>query len=309
MKVMRAFIVVGLLMAVARAAEPADHASLRLITSKGTITCRPDGTHPVERPLAAHGAPLTISPDGKHALFVRDGEIHLGDAEGKNATRVSREGLVDAGHASWSPDGRRIAFVSRHGDVFQAHVVDHDGGNARQLTSADANAAPIHAPHGVWQPRIGPDGRLALLVLHERKTKLQPADLLVVDLDKPAAAPARIANGTFITTHAWSPDGKTIAFSTLGSLTFREVATGKEQTIAYADIDPRLKSHAGFAFAWRPDGSAIACTIQFLGGRRAGGPEIFGDHEVFLIPRDGKTTWFTAGERVDGIEWITPTFE
>jgi len=48
----------------------------------------------------------------------------------------------------------------------------------------------------------------------------------------------------------------------------------------------------------------VACSITFLGGRQQGGPKIFGDDEVFVIPRRGKPNWFRPGETVEHIEWI-----
>jgi Tol biopolymer transport system component len=292
----------GTLLCVSRApADAAEPFSLRLITADGTINCLPDGSARVERPAAAQGRVilnLTHSPDARQSAFARDAVIYVGDANAEHAMRVSPEGLETA-WPTWSPDGRRIAFLARRGgNVYQAHVVNRDGGDERQVTDA---------PHGVWQPRFGPDGRLAYLVLQERKTKLQPADLVVTDIDNVNKRHEdAVVRNVFINTYGWSPDGKTIAYSTYGSLVFHDLTTGKQQTVAYPDVDPRLKSHAAMTLAWRPDNKAVACTIQFLGGRQQGGPMIFGDHEVFVIPRDGKPSWFDAGTAVREIEWVEP---
>jgi hypothetical protein len=300
-------------------AEP-DHFSLRLATDDGTITCRPDGSHPIERPAArAEPAdpdapplpPLTHSPDGQHALFARDGAIYVADANGRNAVRISPEGVAEAGGPTWSPDGPLVAFAARDGEHEQVHVVDRDSGNARQLTTA------ADAPHGAWHPRLGPDGRIAYLVYHPRRGKLQPADLLVTTvaaLDPRADGihpkPAVVARGVYVSTFAWSPDGRSIAYATLGALVFHDLATGREQVIDFkADVDRRLDSHTAFALAWRPDGRAVACTIQFLGGRQLGGPPIFGDGEVFVLPRDGRPSGFTAARPVRAIEWIAPRLD
>lgn len=47
----------------------------------------------------------------------------------------------------------------------------------------------------------------------------------------------------------------------------------------------------------------MACGLTFWGGRRAGGPKMLGDEEVFVIPRDGKPTWLPVGGPVRGVEW------
>src|SRR5206468_3434228 len=110
----------------------------------------------------------------------------------------------------------------------------------------------------------------------------------------------------FINDYAWSPDGTTIAYSKFGALVFHDLANDSEQEVAFPDIDKRLDSHAAFLICWRPDSQAVACSIVFLGGRQKGGPAMFGDDEVFVIPRRGKPTWFRAGGRVERIEWVKP---
>ena len=108
----------------------------------------------------------------------------------------------------------------------------------------------------------------------------------------------------FINDYAWSPDGKTIAYSKLGSLIFHDLKTGAEQERAFVDIDERLSSHVAARIAWRPDGQVLACAITFLGGRQQGGPQMFGDRELFVIPRRGKPTWIATDGDVERIEWV-----
>src|SRR5262249_16170578 len=109
---------------------------------------------------------------------------------------------------------------------------------------------------------------------------------------------------TYINNYAWSPDGKTIAYGKFGALVFHDLATGEEQEVAFPDIDQRMSSHAAFIICWGPDSRAVACSIMFLSGRRQGGPKIFGDDELFVIPGSGKARWFNPGVRFQEIEWI-----
>jgi len=43
---------------------------------------------------------------------------------------------------SWSPDGRHLVFSSNRSGKYQLYLVDYDGRNIRQITSAGENKMP-----------------------------------------------------------------------------------------------------------------------------------------------------------------------
>jgi TolB protein len=68
-------------------------------------------------------------------------------ADGSNPRRLSTQGGKSY-DPSWSPDGRRIAYVvERSGEGFEIWTMDADGGNAMQLTqSGGSNESPSWSP-------------------------------------------------------------------------------------------------------------------------------------------------------------------
>jgi TolB protein len=119
------------------------------------------------------GAP-SFSPDGKLIAFMssRDGntEVYVMQADGANQTNVSRHAagdfaaVVGSPPLAWSPDSRKVAFLSdRDGDV-EIYAVNADGTGSTRLTRrpgsegrplwADAgNCLTFLAEDAVWLVR------------------------------------------------------------------------------------------------------------------------------------------------------------
>jgi Tol biopolymer transport system component len=122
------------------------------------------------------GAP-SWSPDGKRIAFTRAGDIHVVDADGSEArrlTRTDRDCPAKNSFPAWSPDGTRIAYV--HGVPTADHetacggITDWDGdwvyeGELRVMTADGAPgrrifpAAPLFptrkpsvAGRATWSP-------------------------------------------------------------------------------------------------------------------------------------------------------------
>ena len=83
-------------------------------------------------------------------------EIYVMDADGNNQQRLTDNDFYDT-HPSWSPDGKRIAFISRRDGHFigegglstEIYVMDADGGNEQRLTNnRKRDSSPSWSPDG-----------------------------------------------------------------------------------------------------------------------------------------------------------------
>jgi Tol biopolymer transport system component/C-terminal processing protease CtpA/Prc len=207
---------------------------------------------------------FTLSPDGKKIAFVVRGEIFAASAkDGGDAARVTNSPASES-QVTWSPDSRRIAYVSeREGDP-RIYLYDFSNGSETQLTPDT----------GDW-PRFSPDGKM---IAFQR----QGRELRVIDLNtkqERLLATASLGRPPLFSERpfSWSPDSRWIAFMPSGGKLFKNVyvvaATGgTSQPISF------LANSGGGTISWSPDGTFIL----FDTGQRT---ESFQIARVDLIPR------------------------
>ena len=126
----------------------------------------------------------------------RDGnaEIYVMDAYGGNQENLTNHPADDR-MPDWSPDGTKIAFVSRRdGNRKQIHVMDADGKNVIRLTDLRV---------GIRRPVWSPDGKKIAFSVEGRVWH-------IVVMDADGNNPVRLEDQA--ADPSWSPDGREIAF-------------------------------------------------------------------------------------------------
>ena len=150
-----------------------------------------------------------LSPKGERAVFVARGDVFNAPIE-KGVTRnLTRSSGAHDKWARWSPDGRRIAFISDRSGEEEVYLADALGaGKPEQLTTGGKalRFTPEWAPDGKRLAFSDKDGRLWVVTVAGKKL----------------AEVAHDVRGE-IRDYAWSPCGGHLAFSMANPGGFRSV--------------------------------------------------------------------------------------
>jgi dipeptidyl aminopeptidase/acylaminoacyl peptidase len=272
-----------------------------------------------------------ISPDGKRVAWVEDiitkhgvatGDtvIYVSDVEGKTSPKRITAAVADAMHAegsvAWSPDSKKLAFLSdaaKPGQL-QLYVMDAAGaaGSAKKLTQVKGFLA---------SPGWSPSGKTIALLFTENATRaagplvaetpetgeikdsffeqrLALVDVATSKLDQISPA------DTYIYEYDWSPDGLRFAVTAalgngdnnwyIAELYMLDAATGLMKSI----YKPPLQIANP---AWSPDGKGIA----FIGGLMSDEPSVGGD--IFTISATGGEATNITPEMKASASWLAWT--
>src|SRR6185295_4241748 len=98
---------------------------------------------------------LQLSPDGKKVAFVVHGEVFAASAaDGGDAARVTNS-YAEEYQLNWSPDSRRLVYVSERDGVSHLFLYDFTSNSETQLTRDAADDST---------PRFSPDSKLLAFI-------------------------------------------------------------------------------------------------------------------------------------------------
>jgi tricorn protease len=150
-----------------------------------------------------------LSPTGARALFVARGDLFSVPAKEGEIRNITQTPGIRERDATWSPDGKWIAYLSDKGGEYEIYVRSADGtGDERQLTR-DGKA---------WrfEPLWSPDSKM--LAFSDKDLTLRVLDVAsgrITDVDKDEYGDIRH--------YRWSPDSKWIAYTKQNEARFASI--------------------------------------------------------------------------------------
>lgn len=253
---------------------------------------------------------VQLAPDGSRVAFnvapighdetIPTSQIWLADVNGDVNARPFTTGYANNTSPRWSPDGGSIAFLSDRSDrgVGQLHIIDADGGEARQAAQVERGLELIQ-----WKPdgtRITATADRRALAGEQSPASdvnvygLSSRSRVIVRLDPHGVDPVSVigpASG-HVWAYAWRPDGQQIA-ALVTSTNFLD----DTERVYLILIDPIARSERVLtefhrqpeALSWSPDGSRLV-VVGDTGMARD-------DQAVMVIDADsGAITPLAAGQ-------------
>lgn len=151
-----------------------------------------------EGPTRQAGYP-DLSPDGEWLTFHDEG-IFVVKPDGTGLRQLTDRVHKDR-NPRWSPDGRRIAFLSNRGSEYDIWLIKPDASGLERLTWTKSPA--VYVP--VWSP----DGRRIAYATRESAFVIQTALPWKEQTPKPVVVPPEF--GARFYPWSWSPDGRKLA--------------------------------------------------------------------------------------------------
>jgi dipeptidyl aminopeptidase/acylaminoacyl peptidase len=220
--------------------------------------------------LAVRVADPQVTADGRLLAYVRtttdakvgrrNGDIWVGPTDGASAPKLLAGGEKGESAPRFSPDGRKLAFISTRDDAAQVFVMDVGGGEARQVTKLAA---------GVQPPLVfSPDGSKVAFV----------SDVQIEPEEQSPVKARRLRRLMFRHWDEWRAGVRHHVFVA------RVDGAGEPVDVTPGDFDspPHFYEDGGIAFS--PDGSDIA----FVSNREGGDREAWTtNRDVWIVPAGG----------------------
>lgn len=184
-----------------------------------------------------------VSPDGSAIVFASGIGLQIMQADGSD--RHAIPGTAPSDFPAWSPDGKRVAFVSDRDGNLEIYSINTDGTGVVRLTNDPAQD---------FAPAWSPDGKSIVFSSDRDDRDFLRLQLFVVNVD--GTGLHSLSNNLVLDCcAAWAHDGRTLGFDSIRDLSnqvFLMDADGGRQR----PVSNRKMTLGG----WSPDDTRLVVT-------------------------------------------------
>lgn len=179
-----------------------------------------------------------ISPSGKRVVIVARGEVFSVPAKYGPTRNISKTSAREE-WATWSPDGKYIAYFSDEDGEFQLYIADEKTGKKKKITDLPKfKYAPLWSPDSKKIAFATNDGKIYIVNIKNKKVQL-------VDRNKTGV----------VTDYSWSPDSRWLAYviknrAGFGDIYVFNTETKKKHPLVTSSFDD-------FSPSFTPDGKRL----------------------------------------------------
>jgi dipeptidyl aminopeptidase/acylaminoacyl peptidase len=222
-----------------------------------------------------------LSPDNKRVLYTRtttaldsgkrDSDIWAVPADGSSAPRLFIGGEKSESSARFTPDGKRVLFISNRDGAPQVYAVDAEGRGPKQITKLSG---------GVQAPMIvSPDSKKVAFVSDVYpQCKDEDCNRRMREAQDKDPVKVRVLTGLpFRHWDEWRTNVRHHIFVT-------DIDSGETRDVTTGDFDSPPHFYEDAAIAFSPDSRSIA----FVSNREGHDKEMMGtNHDVWVVPVSG----------------------
>lgn len=211
-----------------------------------TFTIQHDPLEPPPKKMLAPdlqiSSPIVISAD-----YLGNSEVLVMNADGsglKNLTQHPSHDLM----ATWSPDGKRIAFISDRESRPDLFVMNADGSALKNLTPDTATEE---------YPAWSPDGEWIAFCSNRGNAEFDDADLYLIHPDGSGLIALDTTSTTREEQPAWSPTGERLAFVRSSTFDDHRLYTMRADGTDQRPLEPCISPINEVDPHWSPDGKQL----------------------------------------------------
>jgi tricorn protease len=189
---------------------------------------------------------VDVSPDGKRAVFSARGDVFTLPAENGITRNLTQTSGVHEREATWSPDGKYIAYLSDKTGEYEIYIQSQDGNSEPQQVTTGADTYKFTV-------RWSPDSKKILW--NDKMMRLQ-----FVDIDSKKVTEIDKSPIWEFDEFAWSPDSKWVVYAAPQLNYFMELMLFDTETGKKFPVTDNWYSSSGAVFS--NDGKYLVFTSE-----------------------------------------------